>query len=82
MKNNYLKYFGFALATILFFILIKLSNVIEFTKNMKVEAQEDKIILIIGVIIIMHFVLLIHELGHVVMGLLQGFVHFPYAATG
>lgn len=73
MKNNYLKYFGFALATILFFILIKLSNVIEFAKNMKVEAQEDKIILIIGVIIIMHFVLLIHELGHVVMGLLKGF---------
>ena len=73
MKNNYLKYFGFALATILFFILIKLSNVIEFAKNMKVETQEDKIILIIGVIIIIHFVLLIHELGHVVMGLLQGF---------
>lgn len=73
MKNNYLKYFGFALATILFFILIRLSNVIEFAKNMKVEAQEDKIILIIGVIIIMHFVLLIHELGHVVMGLLQRF---------
>lgn len=73
MKNNYLKYFGFALATILFFILIRLSNVIEFAKNMKVETQEDKIILIIGVIIIMHFVLLIHELGHVVMGLLQRF---------
>ncbi len=73
MKNNYLKYFGLALATILFFILIRLSNVIEFAKNMKVETQEDKIILIIGVIIIMHFVLLIHELGHVVMGLLQRF---------
>lgn len=73
MKNNYLKYFGFALATILFLILIKLSNVIEFAKNMKVETQEDRIILIIGVIIIMHFVLFIHELGHVVMGLLQGF---------
>lgn len=73
MKNNYLKYFGFALATILFFILIILSNVIEFAKNMKVETQKDKIILIIGVIIIMHFVLLIHELGHVVMGLLQRF---------
>ena len=73
MKNNYLKYFGFALATILFFILIKLSNVIEFAKNMQVETQNDKIILIIGVIIIMHFVLFIHELGHVVMGLLQGF---------
>jgi len=73
MKNNYLKYFGFALATILFFILIKLSNVIEFAKNMQVETQNDKIILIIGVIITMHFVLFIHELGHVVMGLLQGF---------
>ena len=73
MKNNYLKYFGFALATILFLILIKLSNVIEFAKNMQVETQNDKIILIIGVIITMHFVLFIHELGHVVMGLLQGF---------
>ena len=73
MKNNYLKYFGFTMATILFFILIKLSNVIEFAKNMQVEAQADKIILIIGVIIIMHFVLFIHELAHVVMGLLQGF---------
>jgi len=73
MKNNYLKYFGFALATILFFILIKLSNVIEFAKNMQVETQNDKIILIIGVIITMHFALFIHELGHVVMGLLQGF---------
>lgn len=73
MKNNYLKYFGFSLALILFFILIKLSNVIEFAKNMQVETQEDKIILIIGVIIIMHLVLFIHELGHVVMGLLQGF---------
>ena len=73
MKKKYLKYFGFALAIILFFILIKLSNVIEFAKNTKVETQEDKIILIVGVIIIMHFVLLIHELGHVIMGLLQGF---------
>ena len=73
MKNKYLKYFGFALAIILFFILIKLSNVIEFAKNTKVETQEDKIILLVGVIIIMHFVLLIHELGHVIMGLLQGF---------
>ena len=73
MKNNYLKYFGFALATILFLILIKLSNVIEFAKNMQVETQNDKIILIIGVIITMHFVLFIHELGRVVMGLLQGF---------
>lgn len=73
MKNNYLKYFVFSLALILFFILIKLSNVIEFAKNMHVETQEDKIILIIGVIIIMHLVLFIHELGHVVMGLLQGF---------
>jgi hypothetical protein len=49
MKNKYLKYFGFALAIILFFILIKLSNVIEFAKNTKVETQEDKIILIVGV---------------------------------
>ena len=73
MKNNYLKYFGFALAIILFFILIKLSNVIEFAKNMQVETQNDKIILLIGVVIIIHFVLFIHELGHVVMGLLQGF---------
>lgn len=73
MRNKYLKYFGFALAIILFFILIKLSNVIEFAKNTKVETQEDKIILLVGVIIIMHFVLLIHELGHVIMGLLQGF---------
>lgn len=73
MKNIYLKYFGFALATILFFILIKLSNVIEFANSIKAETQEDKIIIIIGVIIIMHFVLFIHELGHVVMGLLQGF---------
>lgn len=73
MKNNYLKYFVFSLALILFFILIKLSNVIEFAKNMHVETQEDKIILIIGVIIIMHLVLFIHELGHVVMGLLLGF---------
>lgn len=73
MKIKYLKYSGIALAIILFFILIKLSNVIEFAKNTKVETQEDKIILIVGVIIIMHFVLLIHELGHVIMGLLQGF---------
>lgn len=73
MKIKYLKYSGIALAIILFFILIKLSNVIEFAKNTKVETQEDKIILIVGVIIIMHFVLLIHEMGHVIMGLLQGF---------
>lgn len=54
-------------------ILIMLSNVFEFAMNMQVESTEDKIILILGVIIIMHFVLFIHELGHVVMGLLQGF---------
>ncbi len=61
------------MATILFFISIKLSNVIEFAKTTKVESQEDKIIMLAGVIIAMHFVLLIHELGHVLMGLLQGF---------
>lgn len=55
------------------FGLIKLSKAIEFAKDMKVETSEEKIIMIVGVIIMVHFVLMIHELGHVVMGLLQGF---------
>jgi hypothetical protein len=49
MKNNYLKYLVFALATIFTFILIELS-IIEFAKNMRVETHDDKIILTVGVI--------------------------------
>lgn len=74
MNNNYLKYFVYALAAaVLFYLLIQLSDVAEFVKNMQIETQEEKIIFIIGFLIVIHLVLLIHELGHVVMGLLQGF---------
>jgi len=73
MKNIYLKYVGIALMAFVLFGLIKLSRVMEFARDMQVETSEEKIIMIVGIIMMVHFVLLIHELGHVVMGLLQGF---------
>lgn len=58
---------------ILFFGLIKLANQFEFVKDLNPETKADKYLMMIGIIIMVHIVLMVHELGHLLMGMIQGF---------
>jgi len=72
-KTNYIYYIELGIMVILFFGLIRFSKEFEFAKNLKPDTSEDKILMIIGIIIMVHIVLVVHELGHVITGLVQGF---------
>ncbi len=72
-KKDYTNYIGVAVMAILFFGLIIFFKEFELVKNFNPETSEGKTLLILGVVIMVHLVLVVHELGHVVMGLLQGF---------
>ena len=70
-ENN--KYIEWILLIILFCGLMYLTANLEFTQNLKPETQTDKILMYIGIFIMVHIVILAHELGHIVTGLVQGF---------
>ena len=41
--------------------------------NLDLEVSQEKMIIIIGILVMMFLVLMFHELGHLITGLLQGF---------
>jgi hypothetical protein len=72
-QKNYTQYVEWGVMAILFFIMMKLTVEFEFVKNLKPDTTEEDIITIIGSIIIVHIVIVMHELGHLIAGLIQGF---------
>jgi hypothetical protein len=73
MKKEYFKYIEWIIMAVLFFGLIKLSKDFGYIEKLKPESQTDKYLMIVGIIIIAHIVLMVHELGHLITGLVQGF---------
>ena len=69
----YVKYFEFALLALLVYGLIKFCFSIDFVKNLKSGEKLDKSFIIGGTVIMAFIVLTIHELGHLLAGLWQGF---------
>jgi len=72
-KKNYNSYIEWGVMAILFLAIMKLTVELDFVKDLKPQTTREDFITIIGIIIIVHIVLFMHELGHLVGGLVQGF---------
>jgi hypothetical protein len=53
--------------------IIKISTEFAFVENLKPETSTEKYIMIIGLVVMTFIVLAVHELGHLMTGLLNGF---------
>ena len=58
---------------LLFFGLTYLAIRFGNLDNLKPETRLDKILMFVGIFIMLHIILFIHELGHLITGLVQGF---------
>jgi len=72
-QKKYIQYIEWGVMAILLFAMMKLTIELEFVKSLKPDTKKEDFITIIGIIIIMHMVLFMHELGHLIVGLIQGF---------
>lgn len=61
------------LVAILFFGIFHMTERLGMLDNLKPTDGQGKVIMIIGIIVMVHLVIMVHELGHVVAGLVQGF---------
>lgn len=73
MQKKYSKYVEWGVMILLFVGLLKLSTGMGFEEGLKPETIEDRVLTILGIIVMVHVVLAVHELGHLIVGLIQGF---------
>lgn len=72
-KKNLKKYFEWVALAVLVFGFLKLIDSFGIFKHIKPETGSEKVIMIIGIVVMTFIVLGIHELGHLLIGLAQGF---------
>lgn len=72
-ENKNTKYIEWAVMLVLFVGLLVLSKKIGFIDDLKVDSKQGKVMMFIGIFVMMHVVLAVHELGHLLTGLFQGF---------
>ncbi len=58
---------------VLLFGILKISKELGFVENLKPDTRVEKYIMMIGIVFITFIVLAVHELGHLIVGLLNGF---------
>ncbi|MEL7124290.1 MAG: site-2 protease family protein [Bacteroidota bacterium] len=71
--SKYTKYLEWIIMGALFFGLIFLSNQIGLLDDLKLSDDSNMFLVIIGGLLMLHLVLGVHELGHLLVGLVQGF---------
>lgn len=72
-ESKFRKYLEWALLAILVFGTLHLFTGLDFIKDLKPETSGEKWIMWIGIFIMAFIVLGVHELGHLLVGLIQGF---------
>jgi hypothetical protein len=76
--KKYTKYIEWAILLIAFFGLMTLPDHLDFIDGLKPESGTEKAIFIVSIIVMAIVVLAVHELGHLLAGLAQGFKFFLY----
>lgn len=71
--TNYTAYLELGIMIVLLGGLLFITSDMPFVKNLKPETGPEKVVMFIGIILISMVVLAVHELGHLVTGLIQGF---------
>lgn len=72
-ESKYTKYLEWILMGVLLFGVLRLTKEFGFVENLKPETQQGKYLMMIGIVIIAFIVLAVHELGHLIAGLINGF---------
>jgi hypothetical protein len=72
-ESKYTEYLEWILMLVLFLGLIIISKQFEFLKNLKPDTSTGKYIMIAGIVLMGFVVLAVHELGHLIAGLMNGF---------
>ena len=72
-ESKYTKYIEYLIMMILLFGLIIISKKLGFAENLKPNTFTEKTVMIAGIIIMGFIVLAMHELGHLIAGLANGF---------
>lgn len=72
-ESKYTKYLEWIVMMVLLFGILFISTKFEFLKSLKPDTNTGKIIMMIGIFIITFVVLGVHELGHLITGLVNGF---------
>lgn len=72
-ESKYREYLEWIVLVALVFALFKISKEIGFMDHLKPETSTEKYIMILGLFIIAFIVLAVHELGHLIAGLMNGF---------
>lgn len=72
-QTNYHIYIEWLILAMCFVAMMKYANYDGILDKLKPESTQEKILMSIGMFIMAHFVLAIHELGHLITGILQGF---------
>ena len=72
-ETNYTKYIEWILMIVLFLGLMTVLKEFGLARGLKPTTSAEKYIMIIGIIIIAFVVLAVHELGHLIVGLANGF---------
>lgn len=75
MKNEskYTKYLEWGSMIVLLVGMMVITKELSFVKDLKPDTGPEKVVMIVGIILISMIVLAVHEAGHLVTGLLQGF---------
>ena len=72
-NNTYTKYLEWGALILSFGALMWFSRLLGWPPAYEAETTTEKIGILLGIIIMIHLVLAVHELGHLLVGLLQGF---------
>lgn len=72
-ESKYTKYLEWILMGILLFGLLWISKELDFVEDIKPDTNTEKYIMMIGIVIMAFIVLTVHELGHLITGLINGF---------
>jgi len=72
-KSRFIKYFEWIVLVVIVFFLTKYTVELSSLDDLKPVTRAEKIIFIVGILIITFIVLAVHELGHLLTGLFNGF---------
>lgn len=76
--KSYTKYLEWLLMLVALVGLIQLTKQLDFIEGLKPEGSSEKIVFFVSIVFMAFIVLAVHELGHLVAGLAQGFKLFLY----
>jgi len=72
-ESKFTKYLEWIIMIVLLFGILRISKEVDFAKDLKPDSSTGRYLSIVGIVIMGFVVLGVHELGHLIVGLMNGF---------